>query len=175
MWCPRQICPVIFKLTEAASRSRLKYLDNILSQSNPVALSAPLPPSCNGTTFFWELGCPFATYPFKIHSSVSKYKPDYILLNIDGSSSTIRIRSPSCATSSQSRSAPCEPCRSAIALIEHVQDRVRNLLPSADPVLISHEQWGKKVNDLKKRLQQEWLKRLDVVKALSRLQAHRST
>ena len=105
--------------------------DKILSQSNPVTLSAPLPPSCNGMTFFWELGCPFATYPFKIHSSVSKYKPDYILLNIDGSSSTIRIHSPSCTTSSQSRSAPCEPCQSTIALIKHVQDHVRNLLPSA--------------------------------------------
>ncbi|KAF8228510.1 hypothetical protein L208DRAFT_1403806 [Tricholoma matsutake] len=30
-------------------------------------------------TFFWELGCPFATYPFKIHSSVSKYSTLMVL------------------------------------------------------------------------------------------------
>ncbi|KAF8226705.1 hypothetical protein L208DRAFT_1498837 [Tricholoma matsutake] len=67
--------------------------------------------------------CPFATYPFKVHSPASKQKSKYSLVNVDASTFISQIKLHSCALSLAQLS-PCNSCCNAITDIQSIHDYV---------------------------------------------------
>jgi hypothetical protein len=127
--------------------------------STPGQTVDPHPPSlsCPGTTFQWELGSPYLTYPFPIHDPASLHKPDYSLVSLDFQDSSIHLHSRNCTGMPSATSEPCPSCLNTRLHVRKVQNKARNatgVMRSA----MSYEQLKKKVEGVERSLKKVRLK-----------------
>jgi len=131
-----------------------------LSTGQTIPVVSTFPPPCPGASISWVLGSPYLTYPFAIHAPTSRMKPGYALLDICSLESRIHTRSNHCAGSAINHPSlsPCTSCQGTAILVRAVEEHARKPPTNLDRMSLSHEQLGKRLENMEKKKAKESLK-----------------
>lgn len=129
-----------------------------LSGPSTTATATFTSPKFQGQHVSWQLGSPFATYPFIFHDADSRFSPGYDLLSLEGTSSVLQIRANGCMGTTSNRSMACDACQKAVRLVETVEDRARRPPTNLGRMQLSFRQLAEKLEDVEHQLQSETLK-----------------
>ncbi|KAE9387250.1 hypothetical protein BT96DRAFT_1005306 [Gymnopus androsaceus JB14] len=100
--------------------------------------TAPTVP-CTGFIFPWNLGLPYATYPFPTHAG-NVFAPGFKLEAVDEIRSTITVRSPLCSERAYEGETSCRACSILGPKVEVVLEQAREGPGSKRTNALSHKQ-----------------------------------